>query len=564
MRHHVKRALCLLVSLSILLTLTSILTLSTTAVIGSTEPMVAIGDKFMIVQTSSGELWGWGDNSMGVLGDTWDEKTGNNIPSPTKLTLPEGVASVSVSAGFDHVLMLGSDGNVYAWGNNEAGQLGINDGSVTLTVPTLVQGLQGKNIVAVSAGNRFSLALSDGGDVYSFGCNTLRQLGYDLTDTPNKFSATPKHIEALDNVFVKQIDAGIDSAIAIDLYGKVYLWGSTENCVLGVANSPASTLPFAMPDTKTTTPIVASAISQTHSAYLLNDGTVGFMGLNHQGKYGNGEINPDKSIRFNVTDTSLLDVTAIAASNGQTVLLTANGKVFTAGARIFNNESSAGNTFMPLFEDDKNAPVAIAIAAAYQNGAMIAQDGSIWTWGDNSRGQLGNGIVGDAQKTPVKVFTLENSDFDAGQAPNIMGVPIKVTTSVPAPTYSIVIPATVEVGELRQTDANDPDCNSFTKFTSEANNVSNLFGEKEIQVSVNATDANGIFYLTDNGGAILPFDLLAAPDAQTVIGSGDIFARFTENGHVDTYIRIDQSKITESGIYNGVLVFSYTIADIDR
>lgn len=560
MRHYVKRALCLLVSLSILLTVTAIFTFSTTAVTGSKEPMIAVGDKFIIVQTASGEIWGWGDNATGVLGTAFSTETKTNITSPTQITLPVGVTSVSVSAGFDHVLMLGSDGNVYAWGNNEEGQLGLSDTTSPITTPTLVEGLRNKNIIAVAAGARFSLALTDGGSVYSFGRNTLHQLGYDTSLT---FLATPERIESLNGIFITQICAGTDSAIALDKSDKAYLWGSTDNYLLGIDRSPNSTLPFAMPESKTTTPILSAGISASHSAFLLNDGTVGFMGCNNYGQYGNEETDSSPSKRFRLTDTATLGVCDIALSEQQTVLLTTSGKVYTAGARIPNNQDSASNVFVPLFEEGTKAPVAFAIAAKYQNGAMIAQDGSVWTWGDNSRGQLGNGSVSNGQATPVKVALSAGTDFDMGQAPNIADMPIKITTSVPAPTFAIVIPSVINVGELRQTDEADPERTSLTKFTVEAQNVNYLFGEKEIQISVNTKDPNGVFYLQDESGAILPFDLLAAKDAQTPIANGDVFATFTENGSVDTWIRIDQSKIVQSGIYNGVLVFSYSVVDIE-
>ena len=560
MRHRVKRVLCLLTLLCILLALTTAFTLSTTASPSSIAPMITIGNKFIIVQTASGEIWGWGDNASGVLGTASSKETGTNITAPTQIPLPQNVTAVSVSAGFDHVLMLGSDGNVYAWGNNEAGQLGTSFGD-TLSTPTLVAGLQGKSIVAVAAGHRFSLALSEGGKVYSFGLNDKLQLGYEPTA---KASATPTLIEALSGVFVKQIHAGYDSVTAIDVDGKVYLWGSGSNSVLGLETPPENHLPTALPEAKGALPIVCADLSANHSAYLQNDGTVGFMGLNKFGQYGNGETSDKVAVKFKVTDTASLGVSAIATSDAQTVLLTVDGKVYTAGAGMPNNaDGSATATFVPLFEEEK-APVATAIAASYQNGAIIAQDGSIWTWGDNSCGQLGNGKVSEGQSTPVKVLVDTDSDLDMGQAPTVMGVPMKFTTSVPAPTYSVVIPSTIDVGELRQTNETDPNRHSLTKFTVEVNNVSNLFGEKEIQVSVKSGDQSGIFCLKDNNGIVLPFELFADEGAQAPIASGDTFAIFTQNGSVDAWIRIDQSKISQSGIYNGVLIFSYSVADAEQ
>ena len=562
MRHHVKRALCLFVSLSILLTLVSVLTLSTTAVIGSHEPMIAIGDKFMIIQTATGEIWGWGDNANGVLGNASDEETGTNITSPVEIDFPANVTSITISAGVDHVLALGSDGNVYAWGNNASGQLGFDNGGAIQSTPTLVEALKNKNVIAVSAGRYFSLALTDGGQIYSFGKNTLLQLGY---ETAEEFSVAPTLIASLNGVFITQICAGYDSAIAIDTDGKAYLWGSTKNCVLGTDDeNPVSQSPTQLPDSKTTTPIDAVALSANHSAFLLDDGQVGFMGLNKYGQYGNGATDSETSKRFKSVNTSSMNITAIAASEQQTVLLSATGVVYTAGARVPNDPASASTTFVPLFDGMGEIPVASAIAAGYQNGAMIAQDGSVWAWGDNSRGQLGNGKVDDGSAVPTKVFQAENSAFDTGNTSSVKDVPMTFKTSVPSPTYAVVIPSSIHVGELRQTAADSPDRYAVKEgFVIEALNVANLYGEKEIVLWVEPGEGE-IFCLQDANGTTLPFDILLAQDAQTPLASGDVLARFSQSGTTQTWIRVDQSLITKSGVYSGVLTFRYSLVDVEN
>ena len=589
MRHHVKRALCLLVSLSILLTLISILTLSTTAVIGSPEPMIAIGNQFVIVQDANGKLWGWGDNTNGVLGDFPSPQTGTTITSPIQLNLPSNITSVSVSAGYDHVLMLASDGCVYAWGNNEYGQLGIDNGGAMLTTPTLVSALQNKDIVAVAAGTRFSLALSKNGKVYSFGQNEKLQLGYTLANGAT-YSATPRQLTApaLTDVFITKIDAGVSSAAAIDADGKVYLWGATENYILGTNDQLTQREPFVLPNTKTTTPVVDSALYSTHSAFLLNNGKVAFMGTNPYGQFGNEKTSNSFSTAFKSTDTSALQVSGIAVSDGQTVLLSRDGTVYTAGARIANDETSASNTFVPLFTKSEQSPVAIAIAAKYQNGAMLARDGSVWIWGSNSCGQLTNSLVGDGMSSPTQVCKQDGAYFKINvesstpvgppiieeptteeptteETPDIpQDTPPEFTTSVLAPTYAIEIPATVNVGELRKTEDANSNTSSFTKFTVSVKDIADFYGEKEIRVSVISKNADGVFYLQDQNGNILPFDILTAMDVQTAIHSGDLLASFRENGTTDAWIYVDPGKVMESGIYQGVLVFSFTLVDINE
>jgi alpha-tubulin suppressor-like RCC1 family protein len=558
MHLRIKRALCVLVSLSILLAFSSILTLSTTASAPSVDPCIAIGNNFMVVQTTKGELWGWGDNSGGVLGDPQSAETNENITTPVKINLP-GIHSVAVSAGYDHVLMLGSDGNVYAWGKNDVGQLGIDTPEEKIEIPTLVDKLCGKNITAIAAGKRFSLALSEDGTVYSFGLNNKGQLGYASTDGSAEFSATPTKIKALNGISIAQITAGYESAIAIAQDGQAYLWGSTKNYLLGVYETSNPLPPTLMTQT---TSVISAALTNTYSAFLLENGTVGFMGSNAYGQYGNGDASENATTVFKVTDTSALNIKDIAVSDQQTVLLGTNGKVYTAGNRLQNNAESASKTFVPLFGEDEKT--AIAIAAGYKNGAMIASDGSVWVWGSNSCGQLGNGTgSNDGSATPTKVLGSDDFSYITDTVPHEKDVPIRVTTSVPAPKYAVVIPSTVNVGQLQQTDEISPSRYSWTQFDIQVTNVENLFGEKAIRVWVQPGEGDS-FCLQDGNGNAIPFELFPHFGANSPIPADGILKEFTKNEQDEVWIRIDQSKISKTGVYSGIMTFHYTVVNIPQ
>ena len=564
MRPCAKRTLCIIVLLSMLLTLAIAFPLSTTASSNPTASAISVGNHFMILQTDTGEVWGWGDNSNGVLCTAKSNGINQDITVPTKINLPASIKSTAISAGFDHVLMLGSDGNVYAWGNNACGQLGRSASDDPVVTPSLVEGLRNKKIVAIAAGRRFSLALSEDGSVYSFGWNNKQQLGYASANDSTDFSEVPTKIETLNGI--AQIITGYDSAVAIDEDGKAYLWGSTKNCVLGTdEGTSAFQTPTLLPDTKTTTPITSVAISQNHSAFLLNNGTVGFMGLNTYGQYGNETTGSTPSVRFKITDTSTLGVNAIAVSDDQTVLLGADGKVYTAGARMpGNSDGSASSTFVSPFEESASAPLATAIAAGYRNGAMIAQDGSVWAWGDNSHGQLGNGKAEEGQAAPIKVLKSDDLSYVTDSTPYVKDVPITFKTNVPAPKYAITIPTTIDLGELRQTDVGAQDRYAWTSFEVQVQNVENLYGEKAIQVSVAPGNGN-TFCLQDEDGNVLLFDLFRDKETQTPISEDRVLEQFTQSDQVvQTWIRIDQSTISTSGVYNGVLTFHYSIVDIEE
>jgi alpha-tubulin suppressor-like RCC1 family protein len=181
---------------------------------------IAAGGFHSLALTESGEVYAWGWNEYGQLGlgDTEDRLT------PTKV---EGLPRVkAVAAGYDHFLALTESGEVYACGDNVYGQLGLGDTENRLT-PTKVEGLP--KVKAIAAGGispvqsivvaSHSLALTESGEVYAWGYNADGQLG--LGDTEDRL--TPTKVEGLPKV--KAVAAGYDHSLALTESGEVYAWG---------------------------------------------------------------------------------------------------------------------------------------------------------------------------------------------------------------------------------------------------------------------------------------------------------------------------------------------------
>lgn len=165
---------------------------------------------------TSAVIYAWGSNSNGQLGD------GSTTDSavPVQVELPAGVTPVAVSAGWLTSLALGSDGNVYAWGDGEDGQLG--DGStLDSQVPVRVLLPAGVTAVAVSAGFGSSLALGSDGTVYAWGSNLAGQLGDGTATGPQicgytPCSMTPVAVPLPGGVTATAVAAdGIDTSLAL-------------------------------------------------------------------------------------------------------------------------------------------------------------------------------------------------------------------------------------------------------------------------------------------------------------------------------------------------------------
>ena len=135
----------------------------------ASTPAAALGDANSLVLNGKGNVFAFGYNGNGQLGN------GSNFSTSVPIAVPVVGSVVDLSVGSNHTLVSRTDGTVQAWGFNNAGQLGIGSGQPSVANATFIPGLN--FVTAVAAGGSHSLALKADGTVSSWGLNAEGQLG---------------------------------------------------------------------------------------------------------------------------------------------------------------------------------------------------------------------------------------------------------------------------------------------------------------------------------------------------------------------------------------------------
>jgi len=230
------------------------------------KPPFAAGDSHNLVVKSDGTVWSWGHNYAGQLGN--GRMTARRTPGQV-LNLA-GV--VAVAAGQGHSLAVKSDGTLWAWGDNTVGQLG--DGTTVLrSTPVQVSGLTG--VVAVAAGKHQSLAVKSDGTLWTWG-------SYVGDGTAPR--STPGQVSSLTGVVA--VEAGNSHSLALKSDGSLWAWGENSRGQLGVGTGTGSSnTPVQVSNL---TGVVAVASGFAHGMALKSDGTLWLWGDNTVGQLGDG------------------------------------------------------------------------------------------------------------------------------------------------------------------------------------------------------------------------------------------------------------------------------------
>ena len=273
-----------------------------TALSGKVITAIAASLNHSLAIDSDGEVWAWGRNFHGQLGD------GTEINSciPIQITALSGKGIIAIAAGGSQSMAIDSAGDVWAWGRNHLGQLG--DGTYTQrNTPVKINALFGKGIIAIATGENHSMAIDADGDVWAWGSKDYGQLG---DGTTGYYSHTPIQITALSDKGITAIAAGGSHSMAIDSAGDVWAWGRNNIGQLGDGTYTQRNTPIqitALSDKG----ITAIAAGGSHSMAIDSNGDVWAWGLNDYGQLGGPTTNG--RIPTQITVLSGRKITAIAA-----------------------------------------------------------------------------------------------------------------------------------------------------------------------------------------------------------------------------------------------------------
>ncbi|PWK61754.1 alpha-tubulin suppressor-like RCC1 family protein [Aminobacter sp. AP02] len=325
-----------------------------------------------------GELWDWGRNDVGQLGD--GSTTDRHVA-----VHPEGFADiVALAGGRGHSFALLGDGSVLAWGFNPLGQLG--DGTTTNRL-TPVQLSSLGQVIAVAAGNSHSLALQRDGTVLTWGANHVGQLG----DGSTTDRAEPALVEKFGDVIA--ISAGFNFNLALKADGTVWSWGENNWGQLGDGTTTHSSIPVQVTNISG---VAAISAGFEYGLALRADGSVLGWGSNNSGQLGDGSTTQRHApVKVRIPDGSG-PISAISAGGFHSMALEQNARVWTWGGNGYGQLGNGDTTDRLLPVRPVNMHDVTAIAAGFGHCLVLKRDATAWSWGmNNYGGQLGDGTIID-------------------------------------------------------------------------------------------------------------------------------------------------------------------------
>jgi alpha-tubulin suppressor-like RCC1 family protein len=352
---------------------------------------VSAGGGFTCVVKADGTLWCWGVNTVGQLG------LGNTESprlEPTQVTAL-GADVARVMTGRAHACAVMTDGTAWCWGDNEYGQLG--DGTyLDRSTPGKVRGLDSE-VVQMSAGGRGTCAVKKDGTLWCWGYGPLLGVGLPAFER----RVEPVQVTALGSDVAQVSVAGASHTCAVKKDDTLWCWGRNVHGQLGDGTTDDRLDPIQVIAVGDDVTQVSARSSGT--CVVKAEGTLWCWGTNRHGEVGDGTIDTPKMlpVRVEALGSSVIAVSTrgVMCARDDAGVLWCWGKNQTGGIGDGSLDTTceiAGSCEMPRTE-----PVRVAaldghvLQGSSGDGHVCARlgDDTVWCWGLNTRGQLGDGTT---------------------------------------------------------------------------------------------------------------------------------------------------------------------------
>ena len=327
---------------------------------------ISAGERHTLAIDLNDNLWTWGDNAYGQLGN-------GNIHSstnPTKI-IPD-VKIKEISAGKNHSMAIDIDGNLWVWGKNNSGQLGDN---TTNMVKNPKKIMEGTKFVKISAGENHSAAVDVDGNLWMWGGNNSGQFGDDTTQS----SKVPKQISTYAKV--KDVSIKLNNSMILDINNDTWICGGNDNHELGNGTTTKS---------YTFKKISINSINYIENgffnSFVINgSGTIYEWGNGNYGQLGNYGTS---AIYYPSKLSLSVNIKMVSLGMYHTLLLDNSGKIWVTGS---NNKGQLGDgsivsttNYITSFKKIIPDINFIYISAGYTNSYAIDSDYNLWSWGDGN------------------------------------------------------------------------------------------------------------------------------------------------------------------------------------
>ena len=360
---------------------------------------VGVGDGFGCVLTAAGTVYCWGRNYYGTLGDGTTTQRATAAPV-------SGLDQVTqIAVGDTHSCALKADGTVWCWGWARAGALGdgrVEDTWAAALQTTPVQTPGMTNVVELAAGSYFTCARRTDGTAWCWGNGDNGELG----NGASVDVASARQVSGLSNV--TGISAGAGGACALTSGGAVYCWGKNTYGQLGNNSTVSSNVPVQVQNLSGATSVSAGGF---HACATKGDGTAWCWG--HNGGYRLGH---DRRTQYELLPVQVVNMPSVVSihAGGYTCAVRTDGTGECWGGTgpwlgdaLTNTSHSIPNGVYSIRWSWGNFLTGITDLAVQRAGSpsmtcATRDDFSVWCWGSNNYGGLGDGTTATSN-TPVEL-----------------------------------------------------------------------------------------------------------------------------------------------------------------